>query len=52
MQPVRLFDIYDAEDEFMNNAHHLAAMIALLGPPSQEFLARSQESLKYWDENG
>lgn len=52
MQPADIFKIYDREDEFLNNAHHLAAMVALLGPPPQEFLKRSQESLKYWDENG
>ncbi|KAN0072146.1 hypothetical protein V8E54_009875 [Elaphomyces granulatus] len=27
-------------------------MVALLGPPPLEFLKRSNESLKYWDENG
>ncbi|KAI7781332.1 hypothetical protein LA080_014878 [Diaporthe eres] len=47
-----LFDIYDPEDEFLNNAHHLIVMIALFGSPSREFLDRSQKSLKYWDENG
>lgn len=52
VQPADLFKIYDPEDEFLNNGHHLAAMIALLGPPPREFLDRSQESLKYWDENG
>ncbi|KAH8747455.1 kinase-like protein [Diaporthe sp. PMI_573] len=52
MQPADLFKIYGPEDEFLNNAHHLAAMIALLGPPPRESLVRSQESLKYWDENG
>lgn len=52
MQPADLFEIYDPEDEFLNNAHHLASMIALLGPPPRGFLDRSQESLKYWDENG
>lgn len=52
MQPADLFEIYDPGDEFLNNAHHLAAMVALLGPPPREFLDRSQESLKYWDENG
>lgn len=51
-QPADIFMIYDHDDEFLNNAHHLASMIALLGPPPQEFLERSQESLKYWDESG
>lgn len=52
MQPAQIFKVYDPEDEFLNDAHHLAAMIALLGPPPQEFLERSQEALKYWDEKG
>lgn len=52
MQPTDIFKIYDHENEFVNNAHHLASMIALLGPPPQDFLKRSQESLKYWDESG
>lgn len=52
MQPADIFKIYDHEDQCLNDAHHLASMVALLGPPPQEFLARSQESLKYWDESG
>lgn len=52
MQPAQLFKVYDPEDEFLNDAHDLAAMIALLGAPPQEFLERSQEALKYWDEKG
>lgn len=51
VKPVNIFEIYDHEDEFLNNAHHLAFMIALLGPPPQEPLDRSQECLKYWDES-
>ncbi|THC99158.1 hypothetical protein EYZ11_001333 [Aspergillus tanneri] len=27
-------------------------MISLLGPPPVEFLRRSEEGLKFWDENG
>lgn len=52
MQPTSLFKIYDQENEFLKHAHHLAAMVALLGPLPPEFLERSQESRKYWDENG
>ncbi|CAM6001882.1 unnamed protein product [Sphagnum balticum] len=44
-----LFRIYDKESEDLNNAHHLAAMTALLGPPPPEFLKRSKETCKYWD---
>ena len=36
----------------LNDAHHLAAMTALLGPPPKEFRDRSKESIKYWDEQG
>ncbi|POS72687.1 CMGC/SRPK protein kinase [Diaporthe helianthi] len=32
-----LFEVYDPEDEFMNDALHLAAMIALLGPPPRKW---------------
>lgn len=52
MQPADIFKIYSREDGFLNDAHHLAAMIALLGPPPLEFLERSQESWRYWDKNG
>jgi hypothetical protein len=47
-----LFDVYDKESVEMNDAHHLAAMTALLGPPPREFLERSVETKKYWDEDG
>ncbi|OAA59540.1 protein kinase-like protein [Niveomyces insectorum RCEF 264] len=47
-----LFDVYDADSEENNTAHHLAAMTALLGPPPSAFLSRSQESRKYWDADG
>ncbi|CAK7228346.1 hypothetical protein SEUCBS140593_006885 [Sporothrix eucalyptigena] len=36
----------------LNDAHHMAAMTALLGPPPKEFRDRSKESIKYWDEQG
>lgn len=35
-----------------STAEMLAEMIALLGPPPLEFLKKSEESLKYWDESG
>ncbi|KAE8355803.1 kinase-like protein [Aspergillus coremiiformis] len=38
-----------------NDTQHtqrFAEMISLLGPPPVEFLRRSKESLKFWDENG
>lgn len=52
MQPTPLFKIYDHEDQFINDAHHLAAIVALLGPPPKEFLERSDECRKFWDEDG
>ncbi|CAF3501356.1 unnamed protein product [Fusarium graminearum] len=42
-----LFRIYDQSQE-LNDAHHLAAMTALLGPPPDIFLRRSDETSKYW----
>jgi len=36
----------------MNDAYHLAAMTALLGPPPLEFLQRSKDISKYWDMDG
>ncbi|OJJ36353.1 hypothetical protein ASPWEDRAFT_108523 [Aspergillus wentii DTO 134E9] len=35
-----------------DHARRFAEMISLLGPPPVEFLRRSKESLKFWDENG
>jgi len=46
-----LFRIYDDESEEQNNAHHLATMTALLGPPPSEFLNRSKETSKYWNKD-
>ncbi|KAI1338589.1 kinase-like protein [Xylariaceae sp. FL0016] len=50
--PESLFQVYDAADPTRNEAHHLANMIALLGPRPLELLKRSSKSRKYWDENG
>ena len=47
-----LFDVYNRESEELNNAHHLAAMTVILGPPPREFLERSEETSKYWDKDG
>lgn len=35
-----------------SEAHLLASMIALLGPPPSQFLERSDKSLRFWDESG
>ncbi|KAL1892359.1 hypothetical protein Sste5346_007097 [Sporothrix stenoceras] len=53
LEPKSLFHIYDTKSSpKLNDAHHLAAMTALLGPPPKEFRDRSKESIKYWDLQG
>ncbi|KAH7333297.1 kinase-like domain-containing protein, partial [Rhexocercosporidium sp. MPI-PUGE-AT-0058] len=52
LEPRGLFKIYDKESQKLNDAHHLAAMTALLGPPPPKFLERSKETCKYWDIDG
>ncbi|KAM4054498.1 kinase [Hirsutella rhossiliensis] len=47
-----LFRVYDGESEDRNNACHLAAMTAFLGPPPPQFLRKSPVTRKYWDEDG
>ncbi|MCJ1256787.1 hypothetical protein MMC24_004611 [Lignoscripta atroalba] len=39
-------------DEKYDDGYHLADMVAVLGPPPLEFLKRSENCLRYWDENG
>ncbi|RDW64490.1 uncharacterized protein DSM5745_09901 [Aspergillus mulundensis] len=46
-----LFHARNAERE-LDDGVHLAEMQAVLGPPPLEFLARSERSLLFWDENG
>ncbi|GAW21458.1 hypothetical protein ANO14919_109770 [Xylariales sp. No.14919] len=48
----KLFGIYDTKDQGLNDAQHLANMIALLGPPPLEYLERSQTYLQFWNERG
>ncbi|CAK7205339.1 hypothetical protein SEUCBS139899_008109 [Sporothrix eucalyptigena] len=52
LEPESLFRIYDADSPELNNAHHLAAMTSLLGPPPDKFRERSLACRKYWDEQG
>ncbi|CCF33703.1 protein kinase [Colletotrichum higginsianum] len=47
-----LFNVQDAAPTALNDAHHIAAMVAVLGPPPAEFLARSAETAKYWNKDG
>ena len=47
-----MFDGIDPEEEEYSNRHHLAEMIALLGPPPVDFLRRSHTSSEYFDEDG
>lgn len=46
--------MFDARDENKedSNLHHVADMIALLGPPPREFLQRSEYTLEFFDEHG
>lgn len=50
-QNKHMFDAVD-ENEGNSDLHHIAEMIALLGPPSKDFLRRSQFISEYWDEEG
>ncbi|KIH86420.1 hypothetical protein SPBR_08451 [Sporothrix brasiliensis 5110] len=52
LEPTGLFDVYAANDGEANNAHHLAAMTALLGPPPKAFRDKSMASSKYWGDDG
>ena len=52
IQPAALFRIHSETDMELNTAHHLADMVALLGPPPKEFLRRSMACEKYWDNDG
>ncbi|TRX96862.1 hypothetical protein FHL15_002168 [Xylaria flabelliformis] len=45
------FRIYDNESPEQNDAHHLAAMTALLGPPPPEFLIMSEKTAEFWSED-
>lgn len=47
-----IFTVYHRESPELNDAHHLAAMTSLLGPPPVEFLQRSNQTQKYWDMKG
>ncbi|KAK6211636.1 protein kinase [Colletotrichum tabaci] len=47
-----LFNVQDSAPTALNDAHHIAAMVAVLGPPPAEFLARSAETAKYWNKDG
>ncbi|RKK72341.1 hypothetical protein BFJ69_g10258 [Fusarium oxysporum] len=46
-----IFRVYN-QSEDLNDAHHLAAMTVLLGPPPDVFLRRSDKTRKYWDAEG
>ncbi|KAK2692682.1 hypothetical protein QWA68_007414 [Fusarium oxysporum] len=46
-----IFRAYN-QSEDLNDAHHLADMTMLLGPPPDVFLRRSDKTRKYWDAEG
>jgi serine/threonine-protein kinase SRPK3 len=50
-QPKRLFSPHNG-DGIYSERHHLARMVAVMGPPPLDFLQRSEKSKKYWDEEG
>ncbi|OAR01715.1 hypothetical protein LLEC1_03256 [Akanthomyces lecanii] len=52
LEKEKLFKVYDSESQEHNDACHLAAMTALLGPPPPEFLEKSIATRKYWDSSG
>ena len=52
MEPKRLFTARD-EDSDLYGAAHLAQLIAALGPPPTEFLAKNtSRKANFWDEQG
>lgn len=50
-QPARLFSAKSSDGQY-SESHHLAQMVAILGDPPPDFLAASETSSKYWDQNG
>ncbi|KAK5674942.1 hypothetical protein LTS10_012354 [Elasticomyces elasticus] len=50
-EPHGLFRIEDEEGKY-SDEHHLAHMVALLGPPPLDFLERSEYCWKYWNRDG
>ncbi|KAF7186687.1 Serine/threonine-protein kinase SRPK [Pseudocercospora fuligena] len=50
-EPNRLFNPKDEVGNY-SEEHHLASMVALLGPPPLELLQMSKRSQKYWNEDG
>lgn len=47
-----LFRTYTHESNELNDAYHLAALTALLGPPPPAFLRKSKDTSKYWSIDG
>ncbi|KAH9822018.1 protein kinase [Teratosphaeria destructans] len=51
-QPSRLFDSRNSDGRY-SEAHHLAQMIAIMGPPPLSFLQRcGPKAEQYWDKDG
>ncbi|KAI9675959.1 MAG: hypothetical protein M1829_003197 [Trizodia sp. TS-e1964] len=48
------YHLFDAQglDGTYSDTQHLAEMIGMLGPPPLQFLRRSSESQKYWNDEG
>ncbi|KAG8625798.1 hypothetical protein KVT40_006199 [Elsinoe batatas] len=50
-EPSRLFKAKGAEGEYSEH-HHLAQMIAIMGPPPRDFLKRSERCDRFWRADG
>jgi hypothetical protein len=46
-----MFDARDANKE-NSNLHHMAEMVALLGPPPRKMLQRSEYASEFFDKQG
>lgn len=46
--------LFNAQDEHGENSslHHIAEMVAVLGPPPLEYLQRTETSWEYFDDTG
>ncbi|PSK53401.1 hypothetical protein B9Z65_8956 [Elsinoe australis] len=50
-EPSRLFSA-TGEDGRYSEQHHMVQMVAMMGPPSLDFLQRSKRSSLFWDDRG
>ncbi|KAG8626011.1 hypothetical protein KVT40_006412 [Elsinoe batatas] len=50
-EPARLFGKAGVDGKY-SKEHHLAQMVAVIGPPPPDFLKRSDECMRFWDPDG